>query len=103
MDIIIAAFLFCAIYLEISLSGKLFERSQSLKLTGNRQPAPTLGYCAVLCQAEESCVRAEFRQEKEICIMSQTQGPLYLGKDEPDLAVPVSNKNMESRNANSLI
>ena len=90
MDIIIAAFLFCTSCLKVSLSGRLFERSQSLDLTGKRQPAPTLGYCALLCQAEESCVRAEFRQQKEICITSRTQGPLYLGKDEPDLAVPVS-------------
>ena len=52
MDII-AALLFCATCLEISVSGKLFERSQSLNLTGNGQPAPTLAYCAVLCQAEE--------------------------------------------------
>ena len=90
MNIIVAALLFCSTCLKISLAGRLFERSQSLNLTGNRQPAPTLGYCAVLCQAEESCVQAEFRQQNQICIMSQTQGPLYLGKDEPDLAVPVS-------------
>ena len=90
MDIVVVVLLFCATCLKISLAGRLFERSQSLNLTGSGLPAPTLGYCAVLCQAEESCIRAEFQQEKEICIMSQTQGPLYLGKDEPDLAVPVS-------------
>ena len=90
MDIVVVVLLFCATCLKIGLAGRLFERSQSLNLTGNGLPAQTLGYCAVLCQAEESCVRAEFKQEKEICILSQTQGPLYLGKDEPDVAVPVS-------------
>ena len=34
--------------------------------------------------------------------MSQTQGPLYLGRDDPDVTVPVSVAHVESRNANNL-
>ena len=90
MNILVMYLLFYATILRTVLCGKLFKRSQSLNLTRPDLIALTLDDCALLCHSEELCIQAEFQEEKQMCVLSRTWGPLYLGNAEPDLTAPVS-------------
>ena len=90
MNILVISLLFYATFLRTVLCGRLFKRSESLNLTRPDLTASTLDDCALLCHSEESCIQAEFQEEKQTCVLSRTWGPLYLGKDEPDLTTSVS-------------